>query len=57
MTRDRIAALAAPIARDLAGLAGGGLIVAGVAEWSHAAAMVVAGLALLGGAVVQARRS
>ena len=53
----RLATASAPIARDLVGLAGLGLLVAGVAAISHAIAMIVAGAVMVGGAVLWARRA
>lgn len=47
---------AAVIARDLAGLAGIGLIVAGIERWSEPAAMIAAGCTLIALAAGLARQ-
>lgn len=52
----RYGAFAAAFARDLIGIAGLGLIVAGVSVWSEAAAMIVGGSLCTGFAVLWARR-
>lgn len=52
----RGATAAAPIARDLVGLAGLGLVVAGVLEFSRGLAMIVAGGLLVGAVVLLVRR-
>ena len=54
--RERLTKAAGPIARDLIGVGGLLLVVAGIAEWSHAAAMVTGGLLLAGGAYIWARK-
>lgn len=51
----KIGPVAAPIARDLGGIAGAGLIIAGVAQFSAGIAMIVAGALMVAAALKLAR--
>lgn len=54
---ERLGRMAGPLARDLAGVGGAGLIAAGAGQVYAPAGLIVGGTLLLSGAVLSARRS